>query len=171
MMWACFTGDRLGPLIIYEKEGVDGDAYTKILFDGLLNLIDDLLKIPEDATIVEVATEKSFVFMHDNAPCHKTKNVKELLQKAHVLMMKWPAQSPDLNPLENLWVQLKDCFRKWFFELEYCSSHNAKCMFQYEKLLQEVWQNIGQELIDKLISSMPRRVEAVIAAGGGHTKY
>jgi hypothetical protein len=66
MVWACFTGDRLGPLIVCEEGGVNGDAYAEILFDGLLGLIDGLLEVPKDATTIEVATENSFVFMHDN---------------------------------------------------------------------------------------------------------
>lgn len=171
MVWACFTGDRLGPLIICEEGGVDGDAYSEILFDGLLSLVDDLLEVPEDATTIKVATENTFLFMHDNATCHKTEDVKELLEEAHIPVMKWPAQSPDLNPLENLWVPLKDQFRKQFFKLGYRPSRSPECMIQCEKLLQEVWKSIGLELVNKLISSMPKRVKAVIAAGGGHTKY
>ena len=171
MVWACFTGDRLGPLIVCEEGGVDGDAYSEILFDGLLSLIDDLLEIPQDATTVEVASEQTFLFMHDNAPCHKTENVKELLKEANVPVMKWPAQSPDLNPLENLWVSLKEQFRKLFFQRGYRPSHSAECLLRCERLLQEVWQNIGQELVDALISSMRKRIDLVIAAEGGHTKY
>ena len=150
---------------------MDGDAYAEILFNSLLGLIDDLLEVPKNATTVEVATENTFVFMHDNASCHKIEEVKELLQEAHVPVMKWHAQSLDLNPLENLWIPLKDCFRKRFFELGYRPLHTADCIIRCEKLLPKVWQNIGQKLVDKLISSMPRHVGAVIAAGGGHTKY
>lgn len=171
MVWACFTGDRLGPLIVCEKGSVDGEAYAELLFDGLLSLVDDLLAIPNDATTIEVATENTLLFMHDNAPCHKPEDIKELLKESHIPVMKWPAQSPDLNPIENLWPDLKARFRKRFFELGYRPSHSPAILQQCEKLLQEVWQSTAPGLIMKLIESMPRRVEAVIAAEGGPIKY
>src|SRR5271154_6775092 len=88
-------------------------------------------------------------------------DIKELLKEAHVPVMKWPAQSPDLNLIENLWPDLKARFRKQFFSLGYHPSRSPAILQQCERLLQEVWQSTAPELIMKLIESMPRRVEAV----------
>ena len=41
--------------------------------------------------------------MHDNAPCHTAKRVKQYLTEENIKVMNWPAHSPDLNPIENLW--------------------------------------------------------------------
>ena len=171
MVWACFTGDRLGPLIVCEEGNVDREVYAELLFDGLLSLVDDLLAVPNDATMIEVTTENTLLFMHDNAPCHKPDDIKELLKEAHIPVMKWPAQSPDLNPIENLWPDLKARFRKQFYELGYHPSRSRDTLQQCERLLQDVWQSTALELIANLIESMPRRVEAVIVAKGGPIKY
>ena len=73
----------------------------------------------------------------------------------------WPPQSPDLNPIENLWDYIE---RK----LEKVLSTTLKGLSQTVK---NIWQGIPQEVISNLISSMPRRIEAVIKAKGGHTQY
>ena len=170
MVWACFTGEKLGPLLVCDAGSVDGEAYSEILFDGLLSFVDDLFDVPDDATI-RVATANTLLFMHDNAPCHKSNDVRELLEEAHIPVMEWPAQSPDLNPIENLWPHVKREFRKRFFGAGYHPSRSPECRLICEKLLQEVWQSMGLDLICRLIESMSERCDAVIAAGGGPTRF
>jgi hypothetical protein len=85
--------------------------------------------------------------------------------------MEWPAQSPDLNPIENLWVDFKVYFHKWFIELFSHPSKSAEARYRYSAILEEVWYSQGQELIDILLESMPRCVRAVLEANDGWTKY
>lgn len=75
--------------------------------------------------------------------------------------MDWPAQSPDLNPIEHLWDELG------------CRVGKKKHSNKRELLrsLNDEWTNIPQERITRLIESMPRRCAAVIAAKGMATKY
>ena len=83
MVWTCFTGEKLEPLLVCNTGSVDGEAYSEILFDGLLSFVDDLLDVPDNA-IIRVATANTLLFMHDNAPCHKSNNVRELLDETHI---------------------------------------------------------------------------------------
>ena len=85
--------------------------------------------------------------------------------------MTWPAQSPDLNPLENLWEDFKEHFHSEFLRLYSRPSQSQDALYRYIELAKQVWGEQGRELIDRLIKSMPHRCEAVIAAGGGWTKY
>jgi len=171
MVWACFTGERLGPLIVCDEGGIGADEYEDIIYDGLFSLINDILQPPDDPETIRIADENTYVFMQDNAPCHKSHDVLEFLHEHHVPVMKWPAQSPDLNPIENLWTELKARFHKRFLELFNHPSKSLEARYRYGEILQEVWYSQGMELVGALISSMPRRCQAVIEAQGGWTKY
>jgi DDE superfamily endonuclease/Transposase len=171
MVWACFTGDRLGPLIVCDQGGIGADEYEDIIYDGLFSLIDDLLEPPEDPRTIQIASRNTYIFMQDNAPCHKSTDVLEFLRENRVPVMEWPPQSPDLNPIENLWVPFKAAFHKRFTEMFNHPSKSLEARYRYAAVLQEVWYAQGRQLVDALIESMPKRVQAVIEANGGWTKY
>src|SRR5438105_4414203 len=105
MVWTCFTGGRMSPLIVCDEGGVSANEYEDILYDGLFPLLDDLLESPD-------TVETEFIFMQDNAPCHKATVILEFLKENQVPIMEWLAQSPDLNPIENLWVDFKAHFHQ-----------------------------------------------------------
>jgi hypothetical protein len=171
MVWACFTGERLGPLIVCDDGGIGADEYEDIIYDGLFSLIDDLLEPPEDPGTIQIADENTFIFMQDNAPCHKAEHILEFLSDHRIPVMDWPPQSPDLNPIENLWPEFKTRFHKRFLELFNHPSKSLEARYRYGEVLQEVWYSQGMEMIEALIQSMPRRCTAVIEAKGGWTKY
>ncbi|KAG2758126.1 hypothetical protein P692DRAFT_20679655, partial [Suillus brevipes Sb2] len=75
----------------------------------------------------------------------------------------WPAQSPDINAIEYLWGTLKK-------KLQAYETPSKGVWELWERVAVE-WGKITAEDCQKLIESMPRRIEAVIKAKGGHTKY
>ena len=77
--------------------------------------------------------------------------------------MIWPAQSPDLNPIDHLWTHLK----KKLAEYE----EPPKGILELWNRAEGEWNKIEKEVCQNLIESMPRRIEAVLSAKGGYTKY
>ena len=105
---------------------------------------------------------KCTIFMQDGAPCHRPKVATDFLKKNKISVLEWPGNSPDLNPIDNLWTIMKDKVA----DKQPSSGKNLK------QAIKDVWATeITQEYCEPLVSSMPRRIQAVIDSKGGHTKY
>ncbi|GFX81424.1 transposable element Tcb2 transposase [Trichonephila clavipes] len=100
--------------------------------------------------------------MDDNARPHRTLAVEELLESEDITRMDWPAYSPDLNPIENVWDALG---RRIAARLHHTENQQLK------QMLIEVWVLLTQEMLHQLVLSMWRRCEATIAFRGGHIPY
>ncbi|EEH06942.1 transposable element Tcb2 transposase [Histoplasma capsulatum G186AR] len=96
------------------------------------------------------------------APYHTSKAVKEWTKNVWMNCEEWPAQFPDLNPIENLWMTMKRRVSK--------IRHKIHSTEQMKDELQKIWDSITQEEIQSLMRSMPRRMKAVIAAKGAHQR-
>lgn len=120
-----------------------------------LNLLKNHLDIPN-------GSHGCTVFMHDGAPCHRAAHVRTYLKMRKIDVLDWPGNSPDLNPIENLWHIMKNKV----------ADYQPTSAQELQKAIRMVWANdITQDLCCKLIESMPRRMKMVIKNQGGHTKY
>ncbi len=105
--------------------------------------------------------DADFIFQQDLTPAHTAKGTKSWFNDHGVTVLDWPANSPDLNPIENLWGIVKRKIRD-------TRPNNADDL---KATVKETWASIPPQQCHKLITSMPRRIEAVIKAKGAPTKY
>lgn len=105
----------------------------------------------------------NFIFMQDNARPHTAHIVREYIETVGITVMDWAARSPDLNPIEHVWDIMGRQYR--------ALPNPPNNLIQLEVALRQIWENIPQEVITRLILSMPQRCQAVVAARGGNTKY
>lgn len=102
------------------------------------------------------------IWLQDREGFHIASVVEKYLQKSSIIPLQhWPSHSPDLNWQENVWELLLQGVRR----------RMPSTIAGLKKVLREEWEKIDLGQIRKLIASMPRRLEAVIAAGGGNTQY
>ena len=170
MVRGCFRWNKLGPLLVLPPGSIGSDEYIEILSDRLLAFKDDILGAIDDDIII-VRHPDDLIFMQDNAPCHKIADVMGFLAEEDIQVMDWPPNSLDLNPIENLWHMLKVKFHQHFTELHCTLSKSQGSLEKYGKVLQGVWSELNPTVVSNLIRSMPRRVQLVIEAKGGATRY
>ena len=82
---------------IHLCEGsMNAKQYIRILQSRVIPQADDWYKVAE------------WIFQHDLAPCHTAKSVKKFLNDSNIQVLPWPANSPDLNPIENIFHNVKN---------------------------------------------------------------
>ncbi len=113
----------------------------------------------------------SQVFMQDNARVHTAKIVLEWLDEQGYSVMSWPPYSPNLNPIEMVWYRIKTYIHKHHPELRRMTAGEEKTMDAIVDAVIEAWEALDEEFLWSLVQSMPQRVEAVIKAHGGYTRY
>jgi transposase len=151
MVWGCFTSHGTGNLCRIEG-GLDGELYRRILAEDFMETLSDLGLGVEDV-----------IFQHDNDPKHTANLTKDWLSDNGVVVLDWPAQSPDLNPIEHLWNEAER-------RLRHLPTRATGKEDLWDKL-QDVWNGIEADVCLNLIESMPERVNDVIKAKGGYTRW
>ena len=151
MFWGCFYGSIKGPGLFGEKSwgSIDAASYQEHTCPIIISLINEV---------------PGLVFVQDNAPGHAAGTTKQLLRNSGVILIDWPAFSPDLNPIETLWNKMKDWLQIHYPEY--------KCSYEeLRRRVQEAWDAIGEDLLEELVDTMPERCQDVINANGMYTKW
>jgi transposase len=151
-LWSCITYDGVG-YIVKIGDTLDKDLYLSILKEDL------------QATVDEYGVDQEkMIFQHDNDPKHTAGIVKEWLSNQPFEVIKWPAQSPDLSPIENMWALLK-------LKLYRDYDRPPKGMNEHWERIHETWYKITKEECQKVIGTMPERCKRVIKAKGYWIDY
>ena len=151
-VWGCFSMRGVGALKVLPKgTAMNTKWYIETLENELIPT--SHCQFPEDP----------FVFQDDGAPCHRAKAVKEWLCENDITCLyPWPGNSPDLNPIENIWAVVGTEVRK-------AQPRNRQ---QLEDAIREAWSSLqSRDIIRNLVESMPERLKAVLRNKGHHTKY
>ena len=111
------------------------------------------------------------VFMQDNAAIHKAHIVMNWLSENGFKLLDWPPYFPDLNPIEHVWFPLKEGVYMVFLDIEALSRGHARVAQALGNACKMSWDIVKDEHFENLVARMPDRVEAVIRAQGGYTKY
>uniref|UniRef100_A0A8C9YW01 Tc1-like transposase DDE domain-containing protein n=1 Tax=Sander lucioperca TaxID=283035 RepID=A0A8C9YW01_SANLU len=148
MLWGCFSAAGTGRLVAIEGK-MNAAKYRDILEENLIQSAQDL------------RLGRRFTFQQDNDPKHTAKITKEWLRNNSVTILDWPSQSPDLNPIEHLWRDLKMAVHQ----------RSPSNLTELERICKEEWQRIPKSRCEKLVASFPRRLMAVLAQKGASTQY
>ena len=100
MFWGCFHGLKKGPGIFWEKKW--GTIKEESYKERIVPVVDGWIRLQFRESGVELK------FMQDSAPAHAAKGTIEELSNRGIQCIKWPAYSPDLNPIEMVWNWMKD---------------------------------------------------------------
>ena len=101
-------------------------------------------------------------FMHDNVRPHSAAITRQFLATNNVKVLDWPANSPDLNPIEQVWDELGHRVRR---------NHAIQTVNDLAAALQAEWANLPTPFIQRYVNSMRRRTTVCIAQNGGHMRY
>jgi hypothetical protein len=158
MVWGAFAGSSMADLVVIppgQRKAVD---FIDIVYEGaLLGFVgavsyDILLNDPEGVPVL----------MEDGAPIHTAGIARAWREEHGIEKLHWPACSPDLNPIENVWALMKDAVQH-----RRIRPRNAVEMV----VALNEWGDVREEFLTRLYESLPERIQAVIDEHGGHTRW
>jgi len=147
-IWGCFSGRGLGEMEIFT-DILDADLLKRILRNCLL------------PSARRLFPPGQWYFLQDNDPKHRSIKIKTHLHNAGVDCIELPPYSPDLNPIENLWKDLK----------RRVEQRNPRNVEELTQIVSEEWSATDSSFLAKLSHSMPSRLIRVIANHGHKINY
>lgn len=140
-------GFCVGEKLILERIStkMNSEAYCNMLEKPLLLFLDD-------------NEEKKYIFQQDNAPCHRVSNTKKWFLEHNIECMEWPALSPDLNPVENLWSDIS--------RIVYANGKQYNKTQDLDSAILSDWSSISSEKLKGYVKGMQKRMIDLIKSKG-----
>ena len=147
MVWGCFSSKGTGGLsILPQNETMDSTRY--------LTILQDKLRKP-------FKKQKCTFFQQDNARVHTAKKITKFLKEENIDVIKWPGNSPDIAPIENIWGLMKSLMER----------KDISSIAKLRKEIRKSWRELKLPFLKNLAKSMPRRLKLVIKNRGEMIKY
>ena len=151
MVWGAFIGFHKSPLVLMPEGERTVNDFIRNVYDATLSAFYFMHDHPHH-----------LILMKDGALVHRSKLAQQWRIAYGIQKLNWPPNSLDLNPIENLWKLVKDLLR------HHNRPRNKQEMMQ---TIEAIWNEVSMEQLQNLIASMPRRIEAIISAKDGSTKW
>nr|XP_031847715.1 uncharacterized protein LOC116433609 [Nomia melanderi] len=149
-VWGCFSKQRFGTLHVFT-DNLNAAKMVKIYQRALL----------PSAQRWSIRNNKHWLLEEDNNPKHRSRHCTAWKEENHIDVLDWPSQSPDANPIENVWAIMKIKLRG--------KKHNT-----IKKLIRQirlVWRSLSRDYAITLVESMPRRCKLIIDNGSDWAPY
>jgi transposase len=137
--------------LVFLRRNVTGDSYAELLQQHVIPYMQQQFRGINNC-----------ILQDDNAPPHRAAVVQQLKQQLGVRSLRWPSRSPDMNVIEHVWSYLKRTLQR---------ENPPENLRQLQESLQVAWEQLPQQLLQRLILGMPRRITALLQARGGYTRY
>mmetsp|Transcript_14976 Transcript_14976/g.24785 ORF Transcript_14976/g.24785 Transcript_14976/m.24785 type:complete len:432 (-) Transcript_14976:194-1489(-) len=148
VVWGCFAASGMGKLCL-----IDGDLHK----EEYISVLEDFM-YPSAAALFSV--KNACILQENNHPRHTSTAVKRWHEEQGTRLLAWPAQSPDLSPMQNLWSILSVRVKE----------RQPTTRDQLFQTLEAGWNNFDSAALTKLVDSMPLRCQAVIDCEGYATQ-
>lgn len=149
-VWGCFNARGFGTLCVFT-DNLNAQKMVKLYERGLLTSVKRWFN----------QTEDQWILQEDNDPKHRSRICTQWKAENGITVLPWPSQSPDANPIENVWSLMK-------YKLRGRRIIKIKTLVHH---IRKIWRSLPVSYAQNLVQSMPKRCQAIIANGGDWTPY
>ena len=148
-VWGCFCSSWFFNIHIFEEN---------LNAKNVQNLQESS---PSPVSCLFPGRSRDWCLQEDNDPKHTSKLCRNRKEKNKITTLSWPARSPDLNPIKNVWGLLK----------MKVAEHRVSSVKGLKRAIRQEWNALSTKYALKLVESLPRRLEKFCEARSDYTLY